>query len=43
MRSPSGNDAGVLATRYDKLAIAYRYAAGLSACINWTRPMADTT
>jgi transposase len=31
-----------LATRYDKLAITYRAAAVLSACIIWTRHMGDT-
>ncbi len=30
-----------LATRYDKLAIVYRAAVVLSACITWTRHMAD--
>jgi hypothetical protein len=27
----------LLATRYDKLAITYRAAVVLSACITWTR------
>jgi transposase len=27
-----------LATRYDRLAITYRAAVVLSACITWTRP-----
>lgn len=31
-----------LATRYDKLAIVYRAAVVLSACITWTRHMGDT-
>jgi transposase len=31
-----------LATRYDKLAITYRAAAVLSACIAWTRHLGDT-
>ena len=31
-----------LATRYDKLAIAYRAAVVLSACITWTRHIGDT-
>jgi len=31
-----------LATRYDKLAIVYRAAVVLSACIIWTRHMGDT-
>ena len=31
-----------LATRYDKLAITYRAAAVLGACITWTRHMGDT-
>lgn len=30
-----------LATRYDKLAIVYRAAVVLSACITWTRHMGD--
>ncbi len=32
-----------LATRYDKLAIVYRAAVVLSACITWTRHMGDTS
>jgi transposase len=28
---------GALAARYDKLAIAYRAAVFLSACVTWTR------
>ncbi len=32
-----------LATRYDKLAIVYRAAIVLSACITWTRHMGDTS
>ena len=31
-----------LATRYDKLAIIYRAAVVLSACITWTRHLGDT-
>jgi len=31
-----------LATRYDKLAITYRAAVILSACITWTRHIGDT-
>lgn len=31
-----------LATRYDKLAIAYRAAVVLSACITWLRHIGDT-
>lgn len=31
-----------LATRYDKLAITYRAAAVLSACITWARHIGDT-
>ncbi len=31
-----------LATRYDKLAIVYRAAVVLSACITWTRHIGDT-
>jgi transposase len=31
-----------LATRYDQLAIVYRAAVVLSACITWTRHMGDT-
>lgn len=31
-----------LATRYDKLAIAYRAAVVLSACITWARHLGDT-
>lgn len=31
-----------LATRYDKLAIVYRAAVVLSACITWTRHLGDT-
>lgn len=31
-----------LATRYDKLAIVYRAAVVLSACIIWTRHIEDT-
>ena len=31
-----------LATRYDKLAIVYRAAVVLSACITWSRHMGDT-
>lgn len=31
-----------LATRYDKLAITYRAAVVLSACITWTRQLGDT-
>ena len=31
-----------LATRYDKLAITYRAAAVLSACITWARHLGDT-
>lgn len=31
-----------LATRYDKLAIVYRAAVVLSACITWTRHIRDT-
>lgn len=31
-----------LATRYDKLAITYRAAVVLSACITWTRLLGDT-
>ena len=31
-----------LATRYDKLAITYRAAVVLSACITWLRHMGDT-
>ena len=31
-----------LATRYDKLAITYRAAVVLSACITWTKHMRDT-
>lgn len=31
-----------LATRYDKLAIVYRAAAVLSACITWVRHIGDT-
>jgi transposase len=31
-----------LATRYDKLAIVYRAAVVLSACIIWTRHIGDT-
>jgi transposase len=31
-----------LATRYDKLAINYRAAVFLSACITWLRQMGDT-
>jgi transposase len=31
-----------LATRYDKLAIIYRAAVVLSACITWTRHMGET-
>ncbi len=31
-----------LATRYDKLAITYRAAVVLSACIAWTRHLGDT-
>lgn len=31
-----------LATRYDKLAIVYRAAAVLSACITWARLLGDT-
>lgn len=31
-----------LATRYDKLAVTYRAAIVLSACIIWTRHMGDT-
>lgn len=31
-----------LATRYDKLAITYRAAVVLSACITWTRHIGDT-
>ncbi|MHA7664104.1 transposase [Mycolicibacterium sp. HS_4_1] len=31
-----------LATRYDNLAIVYRAAVVLSACIIWTRQMGDT-
>jgi transposase len=31
-----------LATRYDKLAVVYRAAVILSACITWTRHMGDT-
>jgi transposase len=31
-----------LATRYDKLAVVYRAAVVLSACIIWTRHMGDT-
>ncbi len=31
-----------LATRYDKLAIVYRSAVVLSACITWTRHIGDT-
>jgi transposase len=30
-----------LATRYDKLAITYRAAAVLSACITWSRLLGD--
>lgn len=30
-----------LATRYDKLAIVYRAAVVLSACITWTRHLGD--
>ena len=30
-----------LATRYDKLAIVYRAAVVLRACITWTRHMGD--
>jgi len=30
-----------LATRYDKLAIVYRAAVVLSACITWTRLLGD--
>jgi transposase len=30
-----------LATRYDKLAIVYRAAVVLSACITWTRQLGD--
>ncbi len=32
-----------LATRYDKLAIVYRAAVVLSACITWTPHKGDTT
>lgn len=32
-----------LATRYDKLAIVYRAAVVLSACITWTRHIGDTS
>jgi len=31
-----------LATRYDKLAITYRAAAVLHACIRWLRLLGDT-
>ena len=31
-----------LATRYDKLAITYRAAVVLSACLVWTRLLGDT-
>ncbi|MCV7072343.1 transposase, partial [Mycobacterium rufum] len=31
-----------LATRYDKLAIVYRAAVVLSACITWARQIGDT-
>ena len=31
-----------LSTRYDKLAITYRAAVVLSACIVWTRLLGDT-
>jgi transposase len=31
-----------LATRYDKLAVTYRAAVVLSACITWLRHMGDT-
>lgn len=31
-----------LATRYDKLAITYRAAAVLAACITWLRALGDT-
>jgi transposase len=31
-----------LATRYDKLAITYRAAVVLSACITWLRHIGDT-
>jgi transposase len=31
-----------VATRYDKLAVTYRAAVVLSACITWLRHMGDT-